>query len=223
MLALTGAIVHTGEATLTGHAVLIEDGVIAGVAQAAEIPGDATIEETGGGHIAPGFIDLQVNGGGGVMFNDNPTAETIRRIAEAPRAFGVTGLRPTFITGPADDMARAADAAAAALESVPGVLGTHFEGPHINPDRAGVHDPAIIRPCTAPDLEILLSVADGCTLVTLAPECVDDGTIAALAGNGAVVAAGHTLAGPDELTRAADAGLTGVTHLFNAMAQMGSR
>jgi N-acetylglucosamine-6-phosphate deacetylase len=109
---------------------------------------------------------------------------------------------------------------------VPGVLGIHFEGPHLNPERTGVHDRTQIRPCNDADLADLTHLCDlvtGCTLVTLAPECVPLAAISTLAQRGAVIAAGHTMAGPDDLAAAIDAGLTGVTHLFNAMAPMGSR
>lgn len=224
MQALTGSIIHTGTETLADHAVLIdENGVITAIVPAAKVPRDARQHDLGGGHLAPGFIDLQVNGGGGVMFNDEPTPDAVRRIAAAHRTFGVTGLLPTFISGPAGDMARAADAVATAINTVPGVLGIHFEGPHLNPEKAGVHDATQFRACDADALATLLALEDGCTLVTLAPECVATDAIEVLAAQGAVVAAGHTLAGPEELGPAVAAGLTGITHLFNAMAPLGSR
>jgi len=229
VLALTGGIIHTGTETLHGHAVLIEDGRVAGVMTEADVPPSATPHDLAGDHLAPGFIDLQVNGGGGVLFNDTPTCETARQIANAHRSFGVTGLLLTYITGPADGMARAAEAVRQAMDEetrVPGVLGIHFEGPHLNPERTGVHDRTLIRPCNDADvakLTHLCDLATGCTLVTLAPECVPLAAITTLAQHGAVIAAGHTMAEPDDLAVAIDAGLTGVTHLFNAMAPMGSR
>ena len=229
MLALTGGTIHTGVDTLHGHAVLIEDGRVAGVTPEADVPPSATPHDLAGDHLAPGFIDLQVNGGGGALFNDTPTSETARQIADAHRSFGVTGRLLTYITGPADGMARAAEAVRQAMDEeayVPGVLGIHFEGPHLNPERTGVHDRTQIRPCNDADLADLTHLCDlvtGCTLVTLAPECVPLAAISTLAQRGAVIAAGHTMAGPDDLAAASDAGLTGVTHLFNAMAPMGSR
>jgi len=226
VLALTGGIIHTGAETLHGHAVLIENGRIAGVSAEADVPLSASRHDLAGDHLAPGFIDLQVNGGGGALFNDTPTCDTVRLIADAHRAFGVTGLLPTYITGPAHGMAHAADAVRQAMDNgtrVPGVLGIHFEGPHLNPERAGVHDRSLIRPCNDADLAHLCALAAGCTLVTLAPECVSPEVIATLARHGAIIAAGHTMAGPDDLAAAVNAGLTGITHLFNAMAPMGSR
>jgi N-acetylglucosamine-6-phosphate deacetylase len=173
--------------------------------------------------LAPGFIDTQVNGGGGVLLNDLPTEAGIRRIAEAHRKFGTTGLLPTLITDGVDVMEALADAALAAMR-IPGVLGFHLEGPALNKARKGIHLETEIRMPNARDLAAIKSFA-GCgrSLVTLAPECVPPALIGDLASAGLRVAAGHSDAAAAQIMQAADHGLTGVTHLFNAMSQLTAR
>jgi N-acetylglucosamine-6-phosphate deacetylase len=176
------------------------------------------------GLLAPGFVDVQVNGGGGVLFNADPTVEAIRAIAAAHRRFGTTGFLPTFITDRREKMHAAVDAVRAALAAgVPGVLGIHLEGPFLNPARKGVHDAAHLRAFDDEDFAIVTSLGRGCTLVTLAPEMVPPETIARLAAAGVVVAAGHTAASYDAIVAARRQGLSGFTHLFNAMPPMSAR
>ena len=134
--------------------------------------------------LAPGFIDTQVNGGGDVLFNDAPTPDGIPAIAAAHRRFGTTGLLPTLISDTPEKMRRASEAVAAAMRLCPGVLGIHFEGPFLSPERAGVHDPAMFRVPDDADLALLTEQRGGATLVTLAPECVPSGFVAALARAG---------------------------------------
>ena len=224
MDALTGASLHTPEGFLAGRALLLDGGTIRDIVADDAIPATARVTRLAGGTLAAGFIDLQVNGGGGAMFNDAPCAETITAIGRAHRAFGTTGFLPTFISGTCTDMARAVAAVREALESgEPGVLGIHFEGPHINPARRGAHDAGAVRPLADGDLDLLASLATGCTLVTLAPECVEPADIAALVARGVVVAAGHSEADAKTMQTAAAHGLTGVTHLFNALGPLGHR
>jgi N-acetylglucosamine-6-phosphate deacetylase len=173
--------------------------------------------------LAPGFIDVQVNGGGGVLLNDDPSPAAIRRIVAAHRRFGTAGLLPTLITDTPALLARLAAGAAEAM-TIPGVLGFHLEGPYINPARRGIHAATQIRTADAAALEALLPFArHGRSLVTLAPEGADAAFIRALAAAGLRVAAGHSEATAAAVTKAIEAGLTGVTHLFNAMSQMSAR
>ena len=224
MEALIGAALHTPEGIALGRALLLAEGAIHDIVADDAIPAGARTTRLAGGTLAAGFIDLQVNGGGGAMFNDAPTAATIAAIGRAHRARGTTGFLPTFISGPRDDMARAVDAVREAMdEDEPGVLGIHFEGPHINPARRGAHDARQIRPPAEGDIDLLASLGAGRTLVTLAPECVAPADIAALAARGAIVAAGHSEADADTIDGAVAQGLTGVTHLFNAMGPLGHR
>ena len=224
MEALVGARLHTPEGLAPGRALLLADGTIRDIVADDAIPATARATRLAGGTLAAGFIDLQVNGGGGVMFNDAPTAATIAAIGRAHRAFGTTGFLATFISGARADMARAVAAVREAMDSgEPGVLGIHFEGPHINPARRGAHDARAIRPPAEGDIDLLASLGAGRTLVTLAPECVTPADIAALAARGVIVAAGHSEADADTMDTAMAHGLTGVTHLFNAMGPLGHR
>jgi len=173
--------------------------------------------------LAPGFIDIQVNGGGGVLLNDAPTEAGIRRIVAAHRKHGTTGLLPTLITDRVEVMEELASRAAGALQ-IPGVLGFHLEGPALNKARKGIHLEPEIRVPDARDVAAIKSFA-GCgrSLVTLAPECVAPALIDDLAHAGLRVAAGHSDASAAQIKQAADQGLTGVTHLFNAMSQLTAR
>ena len=224
MEALTGARLHTPEGFLAGRALLLAGGTIRDIVADDAIPAAARVSGLAGGTLAAGFIDLQVNGGGGAMFNDAPSAGTIAAIGRAHRARGTTGFLPTFISGARTDMVRAVAAVREALGSAEaGVLGIHFEGPHINPARRGAHDAGALRPLADGDLDLLASLGTGRTLVTLAPECVAPADIAALVARGVVVAAGHSEADVETMQRAAAHGLTGVTHLFNALGGLGHR
>ena len=224
MEALVGARVHTPEGIVADRALLLADGAISGIVAADAIPAGARTTRLAGGTLAAGFIDLQVNGGGGVMFNDAPTAAAIAAIGRAHLARGTTGFLPTFISGPRADMARAVVAVREAMdEGQAGVLGIHFEGPHINPARRGAHDARQVRPLAEGDIDLLASLGTGRTLVTLAPECVAPADIAALAARGVIVAAGHSEADAATIDAAAAQGLSGVTHLFNAMGPLGHR
>jgi N-acetylglucosamine-6-phosphate deacetylase len=174
--------------------------------------------------VAPGFIDLQINGAADTQLNFDPTPEAVARIARGARAGGTAGLLPTFITAPGRDYLRAIEAVRAArARGVPGILGVHLEGPFLSPERPGIHDPAAIRPMDAGDLDALTAADAGTILLTLAPEEMPDGAIAQLSGAGLRVFAGHTAARADDIARAEAEGLVGVTHLFNAMTQMTGR
>jgi len=219
---VNGTILLDGD-LVAGRVLLIDRTRIRDLVAEAAVPRDARRIDLEGGLLAPGFIDLQVNGGGGCLFNDEPTPETIARIGMAHRRYGVTGFLPTLITTDRATMARAIDAARSAIEvGVPGVLGIHLEGPHINPARKGVHDEACIRPLAPDDVTLLTSLQAGRTLITLAPECVPRDAIAALARD-AMVFAGHTDGSYAQIRAGLAAGIGGFTHLFNAMSQLGSR
>ena len=177
-----------------------------------------------GGFLLPGFIDTQVNGGGGALFNDSPTVEAIAAIGAAHRAYGTTGFLPTLISDDLATVAQAIGAVDAAIEAgVPGVLGIHIEGPFLSEERKGVHDASKSRTLDDASIELLTSARRGRTLVTLAPETTTPQMIARLAAAGVTVAAGHTNATYDGLTQALAAGVSGFTHLFNAMSPLTSR
>jgi N-acetylglucosamine-6-phosphate deacetylase len=173
--------------------------------------------------LAPGFIDLQVNGGGGVLLNDAPTAAAMRAIARSHRRYGTTSCLPTLVS---DTRAKAAAAISAAktLDGTDGVLGIHLEGPFINRSRPGIHRTDCILEAADADLDWLKELsAVGSSMITLAPECVPAGFVKALAASGIRISVGHSEATPDVLTKSIEDGLSGVTHLFNAMPAMSAR
>lgn len=185
---------------------------------------DARIEDLKGQLLAPGLIDTQVNGGGGVLFNDGPDSGSIRAIGEAHRRFGTTGFLPTLISDDLDVIARAIAAVQSAIASgIPGVLGIHIEGPFLNRARRGVHDAKHLRKLDSSIVPLLCSLGVGKTLVTLAPEMTTPEVIAELTARGVIVAAGHSNATFSQATRAIAHGLRGFTHLFNAMSPLAPR
>ena len=177
-----------------------------------------------GGYLLPGFIDTQVNGGGGVLFNDETTAEGIAAIGAAHRKYGTTAFLPTLIS----DELSVIDAAMRATEDaiaqgVPGVLGIHIEGPFISKQRKGIHNPDMFRTLDAESKALLKSLKRGKAMVTLAPENCTPEDIAELAAAGVILAAGHTNATYETTVAALKAGITGFTHLFNAMSPLNHR
>ena len=213
------------DAGFTDSAVLVENGRILSLTE----PSDPAVTKAdrridlGGQMLLPGFIDTQVNGGGGILFNDQPTIEAIRAIGAAHRRYGTTGFLPTLISDDFDRIGAALAATEQAIGEVPGVLGIHVEGPFLNQDRKGIHDASKFRILDERAFQLLTSLPKGRTLVTLAPEKTNPAMIARLAGAGIIVAAGHTDGSYEQITEALDAGMTGFTHLFNAMSPLGSR
>jgi N-acetylglucosamine-6-phosphate deacetylase len=215
-----------GEAGIVADgAVLIEHGRIVAITDAdgARARTD-DLRDLGGAWLAPGFIDVQVNGGGGVLFNNAPTPEGIDAIGRAHRRFGTTAFLPTLISDGADTMRAAIDATRAAIaRGVEGVLGIHLEGPYLAPARKGTHDARRFR--VPGDAEIAMATAldNGITLMTVAPEVIGAERIAALVTRGAIVVAGHTAGSYEQIRAGLDAGLRGFTHLFNAMTPLEGR
>jgi N-acetylglucosamine-6-phosphate deacetylase len=209
--------------TLHHHAAVVVDGErIAQIIPRAEVGVPCTALPDGT-WLAPGFVDLQVNGGGDVLFNDAPTAQSIAAIAAAHRRFGTTGFLPTLITDRPEKTTAAIAAVRQAMRCEPAVLGLHLEGPFLSPDRPGVHDPALIRAPTPADLAVLTAPRQGALVVTLAPEQVPAGFIESLSAADIRVCLGHSMATYAQTRAALAAGLTGFTHLFNAMRPLESR
>ncbi|MDH0449688.1 N-acetylglucosamine-6-phosphate deacetylase [Shewanella bicestrii] len=208
-----------GEAFHRDVPVTIEDGLI------------ASLDTTSGakeirypGTLVPGFIDVQVNGGGGALFNSSPTVACIETIGKAHARFGTTGFLPTLITDDVQVMAKAADAVASAVaQKSAGVLGVHFEGPHLSVPKKGVHPQGFIREITEAELAIFCRQDLGIRVVTLAPENVSPEVIRLLVESGVKVCLGHSNADYDTVVAALAAGATGFTHLYNAMSPLGSR
>jgi N-acetylglucosamine-6-phosphate deacetylase len=205
-------------------AVMVRDGRIAGLAPPGEIPPVWTQSRVPAGvFVTAGFIDLQVNGGGGVLLNDQPTPDGMRAIARSHRRYGTTACLPTLITDTREQM-RSAIAAARSVAGRDSILGLHLEGPYISPQRPGVHRPDRIVQPRAGDLEQLCELAGaGRSLVTLAPECVPAGFVMTLASAGVRISIGHSEASAAVVGQAVAEGATGVTHLFNAMPPFSAR
>ena len=206
----------------TGLGVLVEGGRIAAVLPAGAAPAGRRQALPPECLLAPGFVDIQVNGGGGVLFNDEPSAEAARHIAAAHRRLGTTGILPTLITSDRATMRRAAEAARGFGVAGDGVLGVHFEGPFLSAARPGVHLASLIRAPDEDDLALLRDLkaaSEGAVLVTVAPECASGEVWHRLARAGVVLSAGHTAAAYEDVGPS----VTGVTHLFNAMAPPGAR
>jgi N-acetylglucosamine-6-phosphate deacetylase len=212
-----GTIVHRNAA------VIIDGTQIAGIVPRTDLPSTMAVRVVDGAWLAPGFIDIQVNGGGDVLFNDSPTPEGIATIAAAHRRFGTTGLLPTLISDTPEKMRAALAAVDASMAREPGVLGVHLEGPFLSPEKPGVHALRVIRKPTREDAALLAAPRQGVTLITLAPEQVPAGFIAALVGAGVRVSLGHSMATYAQTHAAMAEGLSGFTHLFNAMRPLTSR
>ncbi len=207
-------------------AVVVEDGRIIAVladADAASAGADGEVD-LAGGWLMPGFIDVQVNGGGGALFNNQTDVDALRTMMAGHRRFGTTGMLPTLISDDAEVMARAVQATHDAIAAkVPGVLGIHLEGPYIAPARKGTHDAGKFRVPDADEIRMATALDNGVTLITLAPERVPLETIRQMVANGAVVAAGHTAASYEDIRAGLEAGVTGFTHLYNAMSPLQGR
>ena len=215
--------VFTGTAMLTDQIVVIAGRSIAAI-QASAPAGMPLLRLAEGVVLSPGFVDLQVNGGGGVLFNDAMDAAGLERILAAHRLAGTTSILLTVISGSRAQLRAAmAVATAAILANQAGIIGLHLEGPFLNPERRGIHPAASMATLSEADLALLCADFPGKLLVTLAPELVPAGAIAALAAAGRIVFAGHTAAGYAQAQAALDEGLTGFTHLFNAMSQLTAR
>ncbi|WP_443750900.1 N-acetylglucosamine-6-phosphate deacetylase [Asticcacaulis solisilvae] len=219
MITFTNARIVTPDGVVNGSLVC-DQGRIVRVADGKAKP-EGQVVDAEGGYLLPGFIDTQVNGGGGVLFNDETTVDGIAAIGKAHRTYGTTGYLPTLISDELEVIDAAMRAVEAAIEQgVPGVLGIHIEGPFISKDRKGIHNPELFRTLDAESKALLKSLKRGKTLVTLAPERCTPDDIRELAEAGVIIAAGHTNATYAQMVEGLDAGVTGFTHLFNAMSPM---
>lgn len=224
LLAITGARIFDGHDWHHGASLLVEFGHVSAIS--GTVPVNADCLHLDGGLLVPGFVDLQVNGGGGVLFNNDPTVSSIRTICAAHAQFGTTALLPTLITDTvAVNIAAMAAGRAATEQGVPGFIGLHLEGPHLSLARKGTHDPSLIRPMDEADLARLIAARQTLPnlLCTVAAETVTPDQIAALAGAGIIVSIGHSDAPAAMVGEAFAAGASMATHLFNAMSQLGNR
>jgi N-acetylglucosamine-6-phosphate deacetylase len=224
-IALVNGRILSGERLVSDMTVLLEGGRIEAVLDSNDARSKSGQQTDLQGQILlPGFIDVQVNGGGGVLFNDEPSVEAIRAIGAAHRRFGTTGFLPTLISDDLGTIAQSIAAVQAAMDAqVPGVLGVHIEGPFLNWVRRGVHDERHLRLLDESQLALLSSLRSGRTVLTLAPEMTTTDMIAKLAARGVLLSAGHSDANYEQTTAAIAHGVRGFTHLFNAMARLEPR
>ena len=224
--AYLGAAVFDGRIVHERAALLVQGCTVEGICPAANVPDAYRKVQLDGGWLAPGFVDLQVNGGGGVLFNDAQTVEVITRMARAHASLGTTSFLPTLISDrPAASRAAVRAVEAAIGKGIPGIEGLHLEGPHFCGSRKGVHDARYFRTMTESDVDFYLDAVRRlpCLVLTVSPKKVRSDQISTLASAGVVVSLGHTEAGLEDCLKAAEAGASMVTHLFNAMSQLESR
>ena len=222
--ALTGATVFDGTSLQDGMSVVVEGRVIIDVLPTSQLPRKIEIQNLKGGLLSAGFIDVQVNGGGGALMNDHPTIETVKRIAESHRKFGTTGLLPTVITDDQTVINQAVEAVHSAIENkVPGVLGIHLEGPFLDLNRKGAHPANFIRTITESDVQRIAAIGCGSVMLTLAPNQVPAKFISKLSQRGVLVSLGHAEASVAEVQQALGAGARAFTHIYNAMSQLNGR
>jgi len=224
--AFVGARIHDGVDLHNNHAFVVYADKSRGIIPRRDLPSDCPIEELQGGIITPGFVDLQINGGGGVMFNDDQSVEALRTIAAAHASIGTSAVLPTLITDTPERTRAAITAIEQAIaDRVEGIVGIHLEGPHLSVARKGAHDLNLIRPMDEDDLATVLRAAERLpnVMMTVAPESTTNAQIRTMSEAGVIVSLGHTDADFETCMAAFDSGAQCVTHLFNAMSQLGNR
>lgn len=226
LTAYTGANIFDGDKLVCNHALLLNGGTVAAIVPVNEIPAEADNIVLHGGTIAPGFVDLQVNGGGGVMLNAAPSVATLATMAQAHLGLGTTAFLPTLITDTrAKTLATIEAVEQAIAQGVAGIAGLHLEGPHLSIARKGAHDPALIRPMEDEDLKLLCATAKylPALMVTIAPENCTLQQVRRLSEAGIIVSLGHSDTPFETAMEYGKAGACVVTHLFNAMSPLQSR
>ena len=221
---IADTIVSDGRLALD-QAMLVENGLVKGFCSQNDIPAMAERITLTGLTLCAGLVDAQVNGGGGVLFNDDISEKGILGIAAAHRAAGTTSFLPTLISDTPKKTTSALNAIRAFRQKYDsaGVIGIHLEGPFLNPERSGIHEKDIIAKADTSFLKTQNFDGLGACLITVAPEVFAKGALSKLIEKGVILAAGHSTANKDQLAQAKSEGLTGITHLFNAMGGMSAR
>ena len=218
------SLLGAGDQPMEDAVVIVRNGVIERIVASPEVDADIEVVDFGAIDLAPGFVDVQVNGGGGVLLNDDPTPKAARAIAEAHRRYGTTSLLPTLITDSADKIVAARKAIDDCLrEGTPGVVGVHFEGPFLDERKSGAHDRRFLRDAKPDEVDSMLGRAGGVTLVTAAANRLGGGVLERWLEAGVIVSLGHSAATFEEATDVFEHGVRGVTHLYNAMSPLESR
>lgn len=216
--------IFNGETLLTDYSLVVQDKKIVDILPNAQLPNDAHIIEMNGGIITPGYVETQANGGGGVLFNDEPNVDGIKTILAAHRKYGTVAMLPTLITDSFENMTKAVKAVEEGLkQNIHGLIGGHFEGPFLSLEKKGTHLPQYIRTPNDDDLKLFRNHNIGHSLVTLAPENVPASFIQGLADAGLNISVGHSMASKEDVIRAHNHGLRGLTHFYNAMPALSGR
>lgn len=224
MVVYTNMRIFDGEKIHEDKALAIEDNKVVAIFSSASDFAGKDVIKLDGGILSPGYVETQANGGGGVLFNEQPNIEGLKAILKAHRQYGTVAMLPTFITDTAQNMKKAVKAIEEGLkQNLKGLIGGHFEGPFLNTEKKGTHRADYIRKPKSEDLSLFLSADLGKSLITLAPENVDMDFIKSLKEAGFTLAAGHSMATKDDMVKAYEHGLTGVTHLYNAMPPLAGR
>ena len=221
--ALLGSQIFCGERFYDDHALLVEGKSIVDIVDKNNTPDNFNKIELDQGILAPGFIDLQVNGGGGVLFNNSPNKESLNTIIKAHQFFGTTSVMPTVISDSLEVLEQCIKTVTEEIKNNSSLLGIHIEGPFFNTKYRGVHQKQYISTINSDYLNLFESLRGFPVMLTLAPECISSQQLKHLTSLGIKTLAGHTDASYDELDDAIKNGLDGFTHLFNAMGQISAR
>ena len=221
--AISGSKLFNGIDFIEHKALLIDDQHIAGIVNEDAIPTDFQVKKIEGGILSPGFIDLQVNGGGGKLFNNSPDKESLNTIISAHQYFGTTSIMPTVISDSLNILQKCTDTISNEIDNNHSLLGIHIEGPFFNVKYRGVHQKQYINTINASYLNLFETLDKFPVMLTLAPECISIKQLKHLKSLGFKILAGHTDANYDQLEEAVKYGLDGFTHLFNAMGQISAR
>ena len=221
--AITGSKLFNGIDFIEHKVLLIDDQHIAGIVNEDAIPTEFQVKKLEGGILSPGFIDLQVNGGGGKLFNNSPDKESLNTIISAHQYFGTTSIMPTVISDSLNILQKCTDTISNEIDNNHSLLGIHIEGPFFNVKYRGVHQKQYINTINASYLNLFETLDKFPVMLTLAPECISIKQLKHLNSLGFKILAGHTDANYDQLEEAVKYGLDGFTHLFNAMGQISAR
>jgi N-acetylglucosamine-6-phosphate deacetylase len=221
--ALLGPRIYSGETFFDKHALLFEAETVVGIVAKDNIPNEFIVNDVGGGVLAPGFIDLQVNGGGGVLFNNSPTKESLKSMTKAHQFFGTTSIMPTVISDSIEKLEACGNAVKEEIKVNSAIVGLHIEGPFFSQKYRGIHSEHFITEWNPNYIELIQNLKELSVILTIAPECVPLDQIKLLSTMGVKLQAGHTDANFDRISEAINCGLNGFTHLYNAMSQISPR
>jgi N-acetylglucosamine-6-phosphate deacetylase len=221
--ALIGAKIFTGTRFFDNHALLVDGESIIDIVKCDDVPNDFSLQHLGEGILAPGFIDLQVNGGGGVLFNNSPAKESLQLMTDAHQFFGTTSIMPTVISDSIENIEACANAVTEAIKDNPHIVGLHIEGPFFSHKYRGIHSENFISEWDPGYVKLIQNLKDLQLILTIAPECVPLDQIKLLSSMGVMLQAGHTDANFEQIKEAINCGLNGFTHIYNAMSQISPR